>query len=158
MLCLGCVIGVIPCPARLRKAFCGTFSVNFSHRKFNPQYELSLQISSEVSLHYVRPDLGDRANAAYKNNLVYKNAYSAGNGGAGVDEKRVIDLSPARLDTIVSVDAGLGEEIGAPLLDSVRFFDRVRTEVAPKLLEAVSQVVGDPTLVKDNLTNYRFVT
>ena len=111
-----------------------------------------------MSLHYVRPDLGDRANAAYTNNLVYKNAYSAGNGGAGVDEKRVIDLSPARLDTIVSVDAGLGEEIGAPLLDSVRFFDRVRTEVAPKLLEAVSQVVGDPTLVKDNLTNYRFVT
>ena len=105
-----------------------------------------------------RPDLGDRANAAYKNNLVYKNAYSAGNGGAGVDEKRVIDLSPARLDTIVNVDAALGEEIGAPLLDSVRFFDRVRTEVAPKLLEAVSQVVGDPTLVKDNMTNYRFAT
>ena len=103
-----------------------------------------------------RPELGERANAAYRSNLVYKNAYSAGNGGAGVDEKRVIDLSPSRLDTIVRVDARLGDDVGAPLLDSVRFFDRVRTEVAPKLLEAAAAVVGDPTLLEDNRTNYRW--
>ena len=103
-----------------------------------------------------RPELGDRANAAYRNNLVYKNAYADGSGGAGVDEKRVIDLSPARLDTIVRVDSQLGDEFGAPLLDSVRFFDRVRTKVAPKLLEAAAAVVGDPTMLEDNRTNYRW--
>ena len=132
-----------------------SFRIEFT-LKMNHLPTIPHPTSHDCNAFIPRPELGDRANAAYKNNLVYKNAYSAGNGGAGVDEKRVIDLSPARLDTIVRVDAGLGEEIGAPLLDSVRFFDRVRTEVAPKLLEAVSQVAGDPTLVMDNMTNYRW--
>ena len=102
-----------------------------------------------------RPTLATRANNAYTNNLVYKDAYSSGNGGAGVDEKRVIDLSPSRLDTIVKVDSELASEFGQPLEEALTFFENVRNEVAPKILDALAEVVGDDSLFRDNLVNYR---
>ena len=102
-----------------------------------------------------RPTLATRANNAYTNNLVYKDAYRSGNGGAGVDEKRVIDLSPSRLDAIVKVDSELASEFGKPLEEALTFFDNVRNEVAPKILNALAKVVGDDNLSQDNLVNYR---
>ena len=101
------------------------------------------------------PELAVRANAAYTNNLVFKDAYGAGKGGAKVDEKRVIDLSPSRLDTIVQVDAALANEFGQPLKDALEFFDQVRSEVGPKLISALSMVVGDTSLANDGMVNYR---
>ena len=101
------------------------------------------------------PQLAPRANAAYTNNLVFKDAYGAGNGGATVDEKKVIDLSPSRLDTIVQVDADLASEFGKPLQVSLEFFDQVRSEVAPRLLSALSKVIGDSGLASDGMVNYR---
>lgn len=101
--------------------------------------------------------LADRANAAYTNNLVYKDAYGQGNGGTNVDHKRVIDLSPARLDTIVAIDHDLASAFGSPLEDAVNFFDQVRNNIAPKILSGLAKMVGDSNLAKDNLVNYRMV-
>ena len=101
------------------------------------------------------PNLAQRANAAYTNNLVYKDAYGNGNGGVGVDEKKVIDLSPQRLDAIVKVDNELAEEFGQPLKEALDFFDRVRSRVAPKILKVLANVAGDPDLALDGMVNYR---
>jgi len=103
------------------------------------------------------PSLAERVNAAYTNNLVYKDAYGHGKGGANVDEKKVIDLSPARLDTIVSVDEDLAAAFGDPLAEAVRFFDQVRVSVAPRILSGLAELVGDDFVANDELVNYRMV-
>ena len=84
-----------------------------------------------------------------------KDAYGEGNGGKNVDYKKVIDLSPARLDTIVSVDPELANEFGESLVEALGFFNEVRTDIAPKVLYALSKVVGDPKLAQDGMVNYR---
>ena len=84
-----------------------------------------------------------------------KDAYGDGNGGKNIDEKKVIDLSPSRLDTIVSVDPELANEFGESLDEALGFFNKVRTDIAPKVLCALSKVVGDPSLAHDGMVNYR---
>ena len=51
-----------------------------------------------------RPELMNRLNAAYTKNLVFKDSFGVGQGGAGVDQKRVLDLSPQRLALIQAYD------------------------------------------------------
>ena len=52
------------------------------------------------------PDLGQRLNAAYTNNLVYKDSFAMGNGTPDTDMKRVLDLSPERIAQIESPKEG----------------------------------------------------
>ena len=64
----------------------------------------------------------------------------------------MIDLSPARLREIVSVDPELSSEFGQPLEECLSFFDQVRSEIAPPLLKALNQVIGGSG--DDGLENY----
>merc|ERR1712179_77489 len=55
------------------------------------------------------------------------------------------------------MDPGLAQEFGPSLIDALKFFDEVRSEMGTKLLHAISQVVGDPNMVHDSMVNYRMV-
>lgn len=105
-----------------------------------------------------RGDLATRANEAYIKNLVYKDSFANGKGGPKVDEKRVLDLSPARLETIVKVDPSIENEFGEPLRKAVSFFEDIKQRVAPKILDALTKAIGKSSaLDHTTLFNYRMV-
>jgi len=105
-----------------------------------------------------RPDLATRANEAYIKNLVYKDSFANGKGGPKVDEKRVLDLSPARLETIVKVDPSIEDEFGEPLREALCFFDDMRKRVAPQILNALTKAIGKSSaLDHTTLFNYRMI-
>lgn len=124
-----------------------------------PTTERSAALASAASLLdavAAQAALGERANRAYTKNLVYKDSFAAGRGGPDVDQKRVIDLSPARLDAIAACDPALEEELGSSGLRGVlAFFDRMRS-VAQRVVRATGQA-GGFSVAKDTLTNYRIV-
>ena len=130
----------------------GVFELTDLGTKIKPPFEVIEDIFKKVEN---EPELARRANDAYTNNLVYKDAYGNGNGGALVDEKKVIDLSPQRLDTIAKVDADLVKEFGPSLEEALEFFNAARLEVAPRVLSALAEVAGDPTIANDGMVNYR---
>lgn len=100
----------------------------------------------------------DRINQAYTKNLVYKDSFAAGNGGPSVDQKRVLDLSPERLESIRENDPELHELLTTKALPkNLAFWRELQTTVGMKLLEAVSVATGSPDVVKDFCFNYRMV-
>lgn len=103
------------------------------------------------------PAAAARANAAYTKNLVYKDAAAAGRGGPAVDTKRVLDLSPARLDAVAAADPGLVAALAARLEAPLSYFDTARTTDVPRLQAALADAAGVPALAADRLCNYRLV-
>lgn len=101
-----------------------------------------------------QPNLTDRLNEAYPKNLVYKDAYSNGKGGPSIDQKRVLDLSPERLEIMKSNDPGLALE-EARLEDTLAYWEQLRSTMAPKIAQAVGLAVGAP--LEDAAFNYRMV-
>ena len=67
---------------------------------------------------HAEPSLGSRANAAYVKNKVWKDSHNEGNGGAEVDEKRVLDISEERLEIIKRSDDNLLSGEGVERSDS----------------------------------------
>lgn len=103
------------------------------------------------------PATAARANAAYTKNLVYKDAAAAGRGGPGVDAKRVVDLSPARLEAVAAADPALVADLAARLDSSLVYFNTARTVDVPRLQAALADAAGVPALGADRLCNYRLV-
>lgn len=103
-----------------------------------------------------RNDLTDRLNNAYKKNLVFKDSFANGNGGPQVDMKSVLDLSPERLDEIAHNDPDLALHQGS-LGETLAYWELLRTTVAPKLVDAVADAVGCPSVKVDAAINYRMV-
>jgi isopenicillin N synthase-like dioxygenase len=102
-------------------------------------------------------DIGNRLNAAYTNNLVYKDSFGTGNGGNTVDMKRVLDLSPERIDAIKTADPTIGQEIGEELDTALDFWQNCAQHVTPKLIEALVSAIGSPDVATDAHCNYRCV-
>ncbi|KAI9033485.1 hypothetical protein DFJ74DRAFT_193671 [Hyaloraphidium curvatum] len=99
------------------------------------------------------PTLGERANKAYDVHPVVKDPRLRGTSSADVDEKRAIDLSPARLAQIAETDPGLEAEIGPCLGESLAFFEKASKDAAPKLVAALALASGaayDPAELRFN--------
>ena len=104
-----------------------------------------------------RPDLTSRLNKAYPKNLVHKDSFSFGKGGPKVDMKRVLDLSPERLEAIHANDPDLVVLQEGALAESLVYWENLRMDVAPKIVRAVAEAVGSEDVVKDAAVNYRMV-
>lgn len=104
-----------------------------------------------------RPDLSARLNMAYSKNLVYKDSFAIGKGGPNVDMKRVLDLSPERLEAIRANDPDLAVLEQGSLAASLAYWEHLRTEFAPKIVRAVADAVGSEDVVNDAAFNYRMV-
>ena len=105
--------------------------------------------------------LGERLNQAYTNNLVYKDSYKAGKGGPTVDRKRVLDLSPERLEIIAKADPALletnNDHVGqVSLQESLAFWDKL-SHSSKKISEALAMAIGSDEMLKDVFFNYRMV-
>ncbi|KAL4432798.1 hypothetical protein ABPG77_008124 [Micractinium sp. CCAP 211/92] len=86
-----------------------------------------------------------RANAAYQagtSRLVWKDAHGEGRGGPHVDFKRVIDLSPHRVDSLARADPALAAELGEPLQAALGFFSAARDAYGPLLVAALGEATG----------------
>merc|ERR1711976_228736 len=71
----------------------------------NTNVELPIdKIKQLMDFMAANPKLGERANAAYKNNLVWKDAKQIGTFQNNTDEKRTLDLSEQRLAAINAND------------------------------------------------------
>uniref|UniRef100_A0A7S2XZJ5 Isopenicillin N synthase-like Fe(2+) 2OG dioxygenase domain-containing protein n=1 Tax=Fibrocapsa japonica TaxID=94617 RepID=A0A7S2XZJ5_9STRA len=103
------------------------------------------------------PDITARLNNAYKKNLVYKDSFAAGKGGPKVDMKRVLDLSPERLEQIKKNDPNLAVIQEGSLAETLSYWENVRTSIAPKIVRAVADAVGTEDIVSDSAFNYRMV-
>lgn len=100
--------------------------------------------------------LGERANAAYTNNLVYKDAHSTNLAQPNtVDMKRVLDLSVDRLQQIKERDPSLVQDVGKSLEVSLAWFENVESIVKAKVFDALEEVIG--TKLVDVHSNYRMV-
>mmetsp|Transcript_7420 Transcript_7420/g.13391 ORF Transcript_7420/g.13391 Transcript_7420/m.13391 type:complete len:336 (-) Transcript_7420:780-1787(-) len=104
-----------------------------------------------------RPDITARLNNAYTKNLVYKDSFAAGRGGPTVDMKRVLDLSPERIEEIHKNDPELSNLQEGSLGETILYWESLRTNVAPKLVRALADAVGCEDVVKDAAFNYRMV-
>ena len=104
-----------------------------------------------------RPDLVSRLNNAYKANLVYKDSFAAGKGGNSVDMKRVLDLSPERLEEISKNDPDLDLLKAGSLKNTLDYWEHLTKDVAPKIGLAVAQAIGSDDVLKDASYNYRMV-
>lgn len=78
-------------------------------------------------------------------------------GGPAIDQKRVLDFSPARLDAVARVDPDLAADLGAPLAAALAFFEAVRTSEVPRIAAAAADAAGAPAIAGDALCNYRMV-
>jgi len=101
-------------------------------------------------------EIGNRLNKAYTKNLVYKDSFSEGQGGAYVDQKRVLDLSPERLAQIAHTEPSLAEIAQTELTTTMTFWQGCASVVMPKLLEATSAAVGSD-VAADAHCNFRMV-
>lgn len=107
-----------------------------------------------------QPDVIARLNKAYEKNLVYKDSFAIGKGGPKVDMKRVLDLSPERLESIRKNDPNLvflQDGSRHPLAASLDYWEHLRTNIAPKIVRAIADAVGSEDISKDAAFNYRMV-
>lgn len=104
----------------------------------------------------VHRDITERLNKAYTKNLVYKDAFADGKGGPTVDMKRVLDLSPERLEEIHRNDPELSIHEGA-LGKTLTYWENLRTDICPKIVSAVADAIGSPDVKADAAFNYRMV-
>ena len=107
-------------------------------------------------------NLGRRLNRAYANNLVYKDSWKAGQGGPTVDRKRVLDLSPERLEAIRQADPALlncdgGDDDQPPALAATLAFWETLRRSSDKLSRSLAVAVGSDELLRDVHFNYRMV-
>lgn len=103
-----------------------------------------------------RPDISARLNKAYTKNLVYKDSFAKGKGGAMVDMKRVLDLSPERIDAIRKNDPNLVVLEEGALANSLKFYEELKS-VSTKIVRAVADVIGSEDVVADAAFNYRML-
>ena len=103
-----------------------------------------------------RPDISTRLNKAYSKNLIYKDSFANGKGGVKVDMKRVLDLSPERIDAIRKNDSSLAILEQGALANSLAFYEELQS-VSTKIVRAVADVVGSEDVVTDAAFNYRMV-
>eukprot|EP00603_Paraphysomonas_imperforata_P008716 CAMPEP_0114431986 /NCGR_PEP_ID=MMETSP0103-20121206/10908_1 /TAXON_ID=37642 ORGANISM="Paraphysomonas imperforata, Strain PA2" /NCGR_SAMPLE_ID=MMETSP0103 /ASSEMBLY_ACC=CAM_ASM_000201 /LENGTH=334 /DNA_ID=CAMNT_0001601619 /DNA_START=29 /DNA_END=1033 /DNA_ORIENTATION=+ len=100
-------------------------------------------------------DYEKRANSAYSKNLVFKDSFSQGYGGPLVDQKRVLDLSPERLNVITVKDKMLLGDLGTSLQTCTSFFESTSKTVALRLLSSLASIVGNKFDEKEYRFNYR---
>lgn len=108
--------------------------------------------------------IAQELNKAYSKNLVYKDSFADGTGGPKVDLKRVLDLSPERLEVIRKVQPELLEQDSKELQETLSYWDDLTATYASKLLEAVAHAItGQSCEDKKNIVtndaafNYRMV-
>ena len=99
----------------------------------------------------------ERINQAYPKNLVYKDSFAAGHGGPTVDLKRVLDLSPERLEAIQQADPELYAVLTQSLAQNLDFWKTLQETVGVKILQAVAQATGSEDVLQDYAFNYRMV-
>jgi hypothetical protein len=118
----------------------------------NPPFDTMQGLFDELCANDV---LGDRLNQAYTNNLVYKDSYAKGKGGPTVDRKRVLDLSPERLEAIAKIDPEL-LQLDSRLDEALLFWGKLR-RLSSNLTQALAQAIGTDDVLKDVAFNYRMV-
>ena len=104
-----------------------------------------------------RPDISARLNKAYSKNLVHKDSFANGKGGPNVDMKRVLDLSPERIEAIRKNDPDLAILEHGALAKTLAYWEDLRTGVAAKISRAVADAVGSEDVIADAAFNYRMV-
>ncbi len=104
-----------------------------------------------------RPDISTRLNKAYSKNLVHKDSFANGKGGPNVDMKRVLDLSPERIEAMRKNDPDLAVLEEGALGKSLAYWEDLRTGAATKIARAVADAVGSEDVVTDAAFNYRMV-
>lgn len=105
------------------------------------------------------PDTQAELNKAYDANLVYKDAFAFGQGGPGVDMKRVLDLSPDRLAQIcASAPHLMKDDRLVQLLETtvLPWWKTLEQKTLPLVLNALEVICG-PQVHEDVATNYRMV-
>lgn len=103
------------------------------------------------------PDLAERANKAYDRHPVVKDPRARGTCAPDVDDKRCIDLSPARLATILENDPGLQDELGEPLNEAIAFFEKARVEMGSKVAQALALASKSSYDAAELRYNYRMI-
>ena len=105
-----------------------------------------------------RPDLCARLNNAYPKNLVHKDSFAVGKGGPKVDMKRVLDLSPERLESILASDPDLAFLLqDGSFAKCLEYWENLSSTIAPKIVRAVADAVGSEDIARDAAFNYRMV-
>lgn len=115
-------------------------------------------LAETLNILHRRKDLAERLNHAYASNLVYKDAFAAGQGGPGVDCKRVLDLSPDRLASIAARAPEVCEdpELAAAMQAILPWWRSVE-EIALPLVNGALELSCGPQVHEDVSTNYRMV-
>ncbi|KAJ3183726.1 hypothetical protein HDU85_002155 [Gaertneriomyces sp. JEL0708] len=103
------------------------------------------------------PELGQRANQAYTKNQVYKDSFGQGNGGPNVDHKRLLDLSPERLEAILLHDPELAILLIRDHALILQFWESLANEAAAKVVDALALAIGTDSIKEDCHFNYRMV-
>jgi len=120
-----------------------------------------------------QPTLGEIVNSAYTKNLVYKDAFAMGNGGPTVDQKRVLDISPERLQAIREAQAqaqqssnlsdedkenlSLSSQLGSALERALAWWASLEENNRQHILEALALAIGSDGCMVDVHSNYRMV-
>jgi len=105
------------------------------------------QIEAVMDLFHRDQNLGERANAAYTKNLVYKDSAREGKRGVNVDQKRVLDISEERLEKIENNDGKLRVDLGQAFETSWVFPGQLAQDTQ-RLLNALATVIGDPEMFR----------
>lgn len=114
--------------------------------------ELFTSVTDLFQLFHTNPIITNRLNTAYLNNLVYKDSHKilnrdTVNNNIPIDSKRVLDLSPDRLNAINSFDNNLIDDIKFNSINSLsfdkvyNFFQFTSELIIPKLLNALSVAI-----------------
>jgi len=126
---------------------------NLPHAPFDKIEKILSHLASDNGRH-----LGDRLNQAYTKNMVFKDAWAVGKGGPSVDRKRVLDLSPERLEAIAESDPQvLMVAKQTTELSQVLNFWQETVDCTQKLLKAVAIGIGSDNVLDDVAFNFRMV-
>eukprot|EP00935_MAST-01C_sp_MAST-1C-sp1_P000229 g229.t1 len=104
--------------------------------------------------------LQEKLNSAYQATgaakLVWKDSFASGKGGDSVDQKKVLDLAPHRLEAISKACPEALDALGAEFHQLLGFYQRIEESIVPKLLQALSTAVGaQMTKLADYSSAYR---
>lgn len=105
-----------------------------------------------------QPSLISTLNAAAPEHLVYKDSFLFGHGGSTIDRKRVLDLSPQRLETLEQLypDFSVAPAYQQYLATPIQFFQTMVDQFCTKISNAVSLASGCPLDERINVA-YRMV-
>lgn len=109
-----------------------------------------------LKLLQLSPNVTDRLNQAYPKTCIYKDhSKSPTNSNSRADQKRSLDLSPDRLETIGKADPEVLQ--ANALQQSLTFYKSYQKEVGDKLIPAMAHAIGSDVVLNDIDFHYRML-